>query len=238
MRPHPQKRAVAGSAAVPFAGRVVVAFAGLALVVFSLILVDVVVGGGLTGLDAVVAQAVHDKVVVGWPLHALGELLSLPGSGWVLAPLLAAACALLLAARRGRAALVVVAAPVVSWLMVRGTKIAVGRPLPEAVRAAYPDALAFPSGHVVASMFAAALLVGFVVPWLRGARAGLTRQTLVVSLGVGVACAAGRILVEAHYVTDVVAGAALALGQIALFAWLHDARLARWLAQDFAPSNP
>lgn len=113
-----------------------------------------------------------------------------------------------------------------SFLAVRLLKIGVGRPRPflGADLGCRPLSLearyhSFPSGHT-SDAFAA------VVPTLRWARPGLLPGLLkgaVVSLAAAIS--ASRVMLGQHYATDVVAGAALALGGSLLVTRL----LERWL---------
>jgi undecaprenyl-diphosphatase len=113
-----------------------------------------------------------------------------------------------------------------SFLAVRLLKIGVGRPRPYvgadlgcrplSLEARYNS---FPSGHT-SDAFAA------VVPTLRWGRPGLLPGLLkgaVVSLAAAIS--ASRVMLGQHYATDVVAGAALALGGSLLVTRL----LERWL---------
>lgn len=103
---------------------------------------------------------------------------------------------------------VMVSAPVLEGL----TKLFVGRPRPEG------DALGFPSGHATAAaafFFLAAHLLGRRVrPGSPGVVALWAGAAFVVAL-VGTA----RVVLQAHWPVDALAGAALGLACVALAAW-------------------
>jgi undecaprenyl-diphosphatase len=96
----------------------------------------------------------------------------------------------------------------------------VGRPRPDAALAATagllgpswaPDVDSFPSGHAT-SVFAVAAIFGSYYPWLR--------LPLFVLAG---AIALGRVYLERHYLSDVVAGAAIGM---VVAVWIYRRRRA------------
>lgn len=150
-------------------------------------------------------------------VRAVMEWVTLFGQGWVLGA--AALGVAFLASRLGRpelirAGLVAVPALIVSGLLSRVIKILVARPRPSAAAGAldswWPSFAAaynsFPSGHAT-SAFTVAAVFALVAP--------SGRWWLYLAAGV-IACS--RVAVDAHYVSDVVAGGLLgwATGRLAM----------------------
>ena len=134
------------------------------------------------------------------------------GNKWVLAP---AALLLLLAVRPGRRrwwlwAAVLVLAPIFEGLI----KPLAGRLRPEGV------AFGFPSGHVTAAaaFFSLAAYLGGRATGIRPARIAFGSAAAALVLLVGIA----RILLRGHWPTDVLGGAALGFGCLALAVWWHE----------------
>lgn len=106
---------------------------------------------------------------------------------------------------------VMIAAPILEWL----GKELIGRPRPEG------RSLGFPSGHATAAsayFFLAAYLVGKRID-RAGARVVLlwiAAAVLVVLVGLA------RIVLQAHWPGDALAGAVLGLACVSLAAWYHE----------------
>jgi len=104
-----------------------------------------------------------------------------------------------------------------------GVKDLVGRLRPTLVPAAAHLGPSFPSGHsaTAAAFYAAAALV--VGRWLRGRSA--RHVVIAVAVGVAVAVAASRVLLDLHWLSDVVGGLALGWAWFALAAVVFGGRL-------------
>lgn len=157
--------------------------------------------------------------IAGWRtpgVRAAMEWVTLFGQGWVLGAIGLAVA--LIAHRLGRhelvrAGLVAVPALMVSGLLARVVKILVGRPRPGVVDqglAHWGPSLAagynsFPSGHATAAFTLAAVLATAAPSW---------RPALY---GLAALIAFSRVAVDAHFVSDVVAGGLLgwAAGRVA-----------------------
>jgi membrane-associated phospholipid phosphatase len=109
-------------------------------------------------------------------------------------------------------------------LITLGVKDLVGRVRPALVPAAAHLGPSFPSGHsaTAASFYAAAALVLGRTLGLRG------RQLLAaIAVGLAIAVAASRVLLDLHWLSDVIGGLALGWGWFALCAVLFGGRLLR-----------
>jgi undecaprenyl-diphosphatase len=159
--------------------------------------------------DAVLEWASPATVTIFWWINWLG-------SKWILLP----ATLLLLWAgppetrrRWWLWAGVMIAAPILEWL----GKGLIGRPRPEGT------SMGFPSGHATAAsayFFLAAYLVGKRLDW-PGARVFLlwiVAGVLVVLAGLA------RIVLQAHWPGDALAGAVLGVACVSLAAWYHERR--------------
>ena len=187
-------------------------FCGSAGVLAALALV-VYFRGSLPGepafYDAVRGWASPGVVTIFWWINWLG-------SKWVLLP----ATLLLLWAgppeTRRRWVLwagVMIAAPILEWL----GKELIGRPRPEGT------SFGFPSGHAAAAsayFFLAAYIVG-----KRLDRSGAGVVLLWIVAGILVVLAGlARIVLQAHWPGDALAGAVLGLACVSLAAWYHERR--------------
>ncbi len=146
---------------------------------------------------------------------------------WVLQPLvLVVAAALWTRGVRRPLSLWAALTSVTTWLLAYLAKLAVGRPRPDPSHPVEAlDGLSFPSGHVTNAAAATALLVLLLWP----AAPGWRRALLV---GCAAALVAGtmldRVLLGAHYPSDVLGGLVLGLGMVAAaYAGFHRLRPAR-----------
>ena len=175
--------------------------------------------GPLTSVDLDVARDANAAVLDSPPLLAFARGVTHLGDYAVLTAVVTAGALALLAARRWRVAAYFVVVGIGASLLSRTLKAIVGRarPVLEQTVATLPDSPSFPSGHALgaAAVYPALLLV--VWPWLAGRvrRLALTLTALVV-----VAVAASRVLLGVHYLSDVVAGAALGLAWAAACTWV------------------
>ena len=104
-------------------------------------------------------------------------------------------------------------------------KVAVGRERPNIARLVHASGFSFPSGHTAASaaVYAAVALV------LGRRRTRRTKSILAgVAGGITVAVATSRVLLGAHWLTDVIAGAALGWAVFALCSIAYGGRLLRF----------
>jgi membrane-associated phospholipid phosphatase len=120
-------------------------------------------------------------------------------------------------------------------LLTLGVKDLVGRVRPALDPSAAGLGPSFPSGHsATAAAFyaAAALILGRTLEWR-------PRQVLIgLAVGVAVAVAASRVLLDLHWLSDVVGGLALGWGWFALSAGMFGGRLLRpTAAVDFAAAE-
>ena len=157
--------------------------------------------------DAVLGWASPGVVTIFWWINWLG-------SKWILLP----ATLLLLWAGPPEArrrwwlwAAVMIAAPILEWL----GKELIGRPRPEG------KTFGFPSGHATAAsayFFLAAYLVGKRLdrPGARVVLLWIAAAVLVVLVGLA------RIVLQAHWPGDALAGAVLGLACVSLAAWYHE----------------
>lgn len=179
---------------------------------------QVVRGGGLVRVDERVAVwvATHMPAWAEWiarPVTWLG--------GWVLltAVCLIGSALLLLHSRRFDAALLVVATAGIQ-LVVGVTKAAYERPRPDAGSAVpLPSTFSFPSGHAAAGIAVYGLLGLLAARSLRSRRSRVA--AVAAGFAVGAAMGASRLVLNVHFVTDVLAGWCLGL------AWLAGCLLVR-----------
>jgi undecaprenyl-diphosphatase len=195
----------------------------------------IAIAAGMIFADADVAEAV--KQMPRWIVEIFDVLTDLGRSGWFLVPLggaLVAIAALaspalapierrVLAAVAVRAGFLFVAIAAPS-LFVTLIKRVIGRARPYVGAHADPflygpfawraDYASMPSGHA-ATAFAAAVAVGVLWPWLR---APMLAYALIIAVS--------RVVLDAHYVSDVIAGAiAGTLGALIIRDWFASRRL-------------
>ncbi len=183
------------------------AFAGLAGCV--------TVGQPFGGLDRWVNSAAHHAAVAHPALLSAARTVTALGGTPVLAPLVVLAVVLLARSDRRRA-VDVLALTVGVALMHSLLKVLIGRPRPS-----FTDPLvhltsrAFPSGHATTSTVVYGALLLLALPLVRRTAA---RRLLTLAAAVLVAAiAASRVLLGAHWVTDVVGGLLLGLAWLAIF---------------------
>lgn len=170
---------------------------------FAALTTSVVDGGRLDGPDTDLARWVA-RSMPGW-----AEWLARPPTwlgGFVGITLVVVATAMWLVRQRAIiwAATVVIVA-LGSQLLISVTKEGYGRARPDAGSAiALPQSLSYPSGHALAGI-AVFGLVGLIA----GAhvRTRTTRATIVAAgFGLGIASGTSRVVLNVHYVTDVLGG--------------------------------
>lgn len=169
--------------------------------------------GSLPG-DARLLRAV--SAALGTRLDHPMRVAAFLGSAWVLAPAAAIAFAALLAGRHLRHAVLVLAGAAVVWAVNPALKRVFARSRPTERPILEPvSAFSFPSGHAVASMTAAALLVVLLWPtrWRRPA-------AVVGAVAVGVV-GASQIVLGVHHPSDLLAGWALGMAAVCgIAAWV------------------
>lgn len=153
---------------------------------------------------------------------ALAKGLDFIGSTWVTAPVMAVTALYLASKRRWEALSFWVVAMVASQLLIGPVKDLYERarpPLPLVETSGF----SFPSGHAVAGAAIAVALVIVLVP------AGPRRRNLeMLAASFAFVMAMSRVYLRAHWLSDVVAGAALgaavAIGAAALIHWIDERR--------------
>jgi membrane-associated phospholipid phosphatase len=175
--------------------------AGLAA--FAALTTSVVDGGRLDGPDTDVARWVAHSMP-GW-----AEWLARPPTwlgGFVGATLVVLATAIWLIRRRAIIwAATVVLVALGSQLLISATKEGYGRARPDAGSAIeLPQSLSYPSGHALAGV-AVFGLVGLIAGAHVRTRA-LRVTAVAAGFGLGIASGVSRVVLNVHYVTDVLAG--------------------------------
>jgi undecaprenyl-diphosphatase len=207
-----------------------VLWAVVAAVIFAVVAGDVLLLGssqGLLRLDRYI-RASTQSVAHAPAVRSTASLVSdITGEG--LAVLVAATTIGLLAFRRRREALVFLAGVLSAWAMSGLLKVVFGVPRPRA-RPPWSDLVSygFPSGHAFVTLVALGLLA-----WAAGRRAARpVRVALGVAAGL-IALTAGvaRVILDAHWLTDVVAGLALGTAWVNLVVVMAEPALA-------APGKP
>ena len=185
----------------------------VAVVGFVAIALDVTHHGVLERNDAriglwVVAHTPH-------ALERAASAITKLGGAWSVVTLTALGAALLL--RRGRRldAVVFVGGVVLVSLVTNGLKIAIGRPRPANDLTHVLHTASFPSGHTSGAVVVFVLLAVFLATWHR--HAAVAGAVILAGL-VGVT----RVVVEAHWTTDVLAGFCLGAAIVAAVLLVRD----------------
>lgn len=177
----------------------------LALIVFALILWQVLSNGPLTALDAGLQEAFASWRHAG--VLALFSWISLLGSPYLVGGLTLAATPVLAFKRAWPDLAGLWLALVGAGLSIIAVKDLVDRPRPAALEGLVVASSAFPSGN---SVLAAALFGSLALLLLRRAPARSWRTALVVLvLALPLAVALSRLVLSAHWLSDVVAGLCL-----------------------------
>jgi undecaprenyl-diphosphatase len=189
-------------------------------------------GGGAAALDARVAGWIAAEMP-GW-----AEAAALPftwlGSLAALAALCAAAAAVAPGGRRRLAAALLGAVLLADQLLVHALKGAFARPRPDAGSAIpLPGSPSFPSGHAANATAAFGALA--VVVCLRRSSPRARGAALGAAAALALAVGASRVVLNVHYVTDVLAGFCLGL---AVLAAALAVRPAAWLRLASRGSRP
>lgn len=161
-----------------------------------------VLAGPAARLDVLLSSAIHANA--GDPLLAAAFAVTVLGGTEAAITATVICAAALVALRLWHSALALAAAVALTQAVVAAVKGAVGRPRPEAnASVAEAGGFSFPSGHAATSAALFGLLALVAARHLSGtARAVLTGAGVALVAAVGLS----RILLGAHYATDVVAG--------------------------------
>jgi membrane-associated phospholipid phosphatase len=206
-------RAAAAPPALPFAGapRLLAAVLALALGAYAAIAADVVEGGRVSAHDEDLSEWVAGSMPTAaeWLARALSWV-----GGWVGVTVVVAVAVLWLS-RRGRLATgVLLAAVALGGQLVNSiTKEGYDRPRPTAGSPVeLPSSTSFPSGHAMSGIAVFGLLGLLAAGELSSRPARIT--AIAVGFGLGTLIGASRVVLNVHFLTDVLAGVALGL------AWL------------------
>jgi len=202
--------------------RLAAGVAAIAALVFTIVTIGVTTGSGwVHSLDSAAFDLAAD-LRAPWLDHA-ARLITKLGLIAVVGPVLVAAAALLLIRGHLARAGALVLGCALEWGAAWIVKFAVDRPRPSHPLVSTSGA-SFPSAHAANSVgwFALALATGTLLS-MRAGRAAAIAAGALLTLLVGLS----RIYLRAHYLTDVVAGEALA---VAMYAVALIVALA-WLAQ-------
>jgi membrane-associated phospholipid phosphatase len=187
-----------------------------ALAALVVAVLGVVVGGspvGLpldAGLSTAVARAWPDPY--GGSLALLIDFCGDPRAVAVAVAVLAAGC---LALGRRRLAVLAVAGPVLTGLLTTGLKPVVDRTI-------HGDNLSYPSGHTASSVAIALVVALLVVDLLRTGPVVDLLVIAVLALVAGVTMGITQVALDAHYPTDTIGGAAVAVAAVVACALLVD----------------
>jgi membrane-associated phospholipid phosphatase len=200
------------------------------VLVTALLTVDLLAGGWVARLDEAVAGVLGAWDLRDGPAYPLLWLATQFGGRAVLAIVLLAVAGL--AARRtrsGRPLVQAVLALAVLAVVVYAVKLGIGRTAPASPGGSSfdGDGTSFPSGHV-----ANAVVVWGVVRWQAvAARSRPVVQRLAVALAVGgpVVAGASMLVLDFHWLSDVVAGAAVGVSCLGVVHALDGVVLSLWV---------
>lgn len=200
-----------------FGPRTPLPFALAAILVVVLALIVSSNPGPLPG-DRIAAD-LAESIRGAWLTERVERLTSL-GSGYVVWPLVAAIAAGLAASRRWTEFSVLMTAAIVLAVGVPAMKEAIARPRPEGGLVSV-STYSFPSGHAAHAAWYVflALLAVYLAPQMRRPRLLLAAAT-VFCLLIGLS----RVYLGVHYLSDVIAGWALALAAFTLWPVFERAR--------------
>jgi dephospho-CoA kinase/membrane-associated phospholipid phosphatase len=192
------------------------AIAGFGL--FALLAIDQAAHGPVYRLDFPLDAFLTRLSAAGWPIHPVGNVLSLPGSSMVALPAMLLATVVLWMWGRPRLAAWCLGAGTLTGLLNVWLKAYFQRPLPPYIYGRF-HSFAFPSGHTMG----AAGTVGIAILLLAEghvARHGLEadaartvrRRVLALWIALSVVVGIARLLAQNHWLSDVLAAWALSAG--------------------------
>ena len=180
----------------------------LIVVPFGIMLSQVLVDGPLASLDSRIAAAIYKFDLRNPNIVVAARVVTQFGSTAALTTfVIIAALFFALSRRRRRDAWFLVVTAVLGTIVNNVVKIAVGRDRPRfspSVATAFGKS--FPSGHAMNSTVVYGALLVLVWPTLRGVRRKLAPWIVVTAI---VAIGASRVVLDVHYVSDVLAGVTL-----------------------------
>lgn len=192
--------------------------AGLAL--FGILAWDSVTHGPAYQMDSVVNDWVGDRAEDGWPVHTVGEGLSLYADTWIATPIVIGFGILWWAWGERRVATWAVVGGGATALLVTLLKYTFERERPT-FSALAPHSYSFPSGHTLTAAAALGILI------VMGTQVHVDRQkmhgeparrawTMALSSWIGLSFLVGvaRVLAQRHWMTDVLASWCLGLALV------------------------
>jgi len=211
----PSGDAAARPRALPLADarRLLASLVAVALAAYAAIAADVVEGGRLSSYGQGLSAWVAGRMPT--PLEWLARCLSWLG-GWAGVAVLVALAVVWLA-RRDRLALAVVLVAVAlgGQALSSITKEGYDRPRPTAGSPIeLPSSTSFPSGHALTGIAVFGLLGLLLACELASRRARIA--AIAAGFGLGALIGASRVVLNVHFLTDVLAGAALGLAWLSL----------------------
>ena len=214
VRGQPVRGARRGSGGPPLADarRLLALILALSLVSYAAVAADVVQGGGLAELDQSTSEWVA-RSMPGWA-EWIARVLSVVG-GFIGVTLVVVPAVAWLLRRGERAAGVLLAVVAIgAQLLTTASKNGYDRPRPTTGSPIdLPSSWSFPSGHALTGIAVFGLLGLLLAAHLRPP----TKRAMAIAAGVTLAALIGasRVVLNVHFVSDVLAGAALGLGWLA-----------------------
>lgn len=203
---------------------------GVSAAIVVAVTADVLAGGLLTRLDHQISHLMRDDWGLRfrpWPRRALRLLTFFGQRGPILLVAVPFAAWLSWRLRRVEPILRLVAALIVLAVSVYAMKFAIGRDAPPSDGLHTGTGRSFPSGHL-----ANAVLVWGLLAWLAAQHAAVVPRRLVAALGIlrvagPVLVLIGMTLLDYHWLSDFLAGAALGVVLLWIVTWPIERDLAR-----------
>ena len=186
---------------------------------FALVATDDLLKGPIYQADVPVNNEVSSLQDQGFPAHQVGNVLTQFGNSWTVAALTAVAAAWMFWKRQWILALWAIGIALATGAVLTGLKQVFQRVRPQDSPA---HGYSFPSGHTLAAMAAVgALIILSTETYRRGRDPGAHHRftmrqvwgfALALAGTIGVLTALGRVLVQAHWMSDVLASLLIGLG--------------------------